>query len=73
MRRFFCLRPDFCVRHLFLRQKFAEDKKSKNGNYAEDNKIRLGIDFSLDHTGGWGVVSNTMITIGNFRDIKGLT
>ena len=36
-------------------------------------KIRLGADFSLDHNGGWGGVSNTIIMIGNFRNIKGLT
>ena len=37
-------------------------------------KIRLGADFSLEHTGGWGGgVSNTMIMIGHFRNIKGLT
>ena len=38
-------------------------------------KKRLTADFNLDHTGDWGVggVSNTMIMIGNFRNIKGLT
>ena len=37
-------------------------------------KIRLGADFSLDHTGGWGGgVSNTTTMIENFRNIKGLT
>ena len=37
-------------------------------------KKRLIADLSLDHTGGWGGgVSNTMIMIGNFRNIKGLT
>ena len=37
-------------------------------------KSRLISDFYLDHTGGWGGgVSSTMIMIGNFRVIKGLT
>ena len=48
---------------------FIEDK-----NLPQTKKIRLGADFSLDHTGGWGGgVSNTMIMIGNFRVIKELT
>ena len=37
-------------------------------------KKGLTADFNLNHTGGWGGgVSNTMIMIGNFRNIKGLT
>ena len=58
---------------------FSEDKnlpKTKNlkmGITHKTKKIRLGADFSLDHTGDWGGVSNTMIMIGNFRNIKGLT
>ena len=36
-------------------------------------KKRLIADLSLDHTGGCGGVSNTMIIIGNFINIKGLT
>ena len=38
-------------------------------------KLRLIADFSLGSTGGWGGggVSSTMIMIGNFSVIKGLT
>ena len=37
-------------------------------------KTRLIADFALDHTSGWrGGISNTMIMIGNFKVIKGLT
>ena len=42
-------------------------------NLPKTNKSRLGADFSLDHTGGWGGVSNRMIMIGNLIVIKVLT
>ena len=42
-------------------------------NLPKTKKPRLVADFTLDHTGGWGGVSSTMIMIGNFRVIKGLT
>ena len=71
-KKFFCLRRDICRRQCSFRQKFAWDKKSKNGKFAWD-KTKLTADFSLGNTGGWGGgLSNTMIMIGNFRVIKGL-
>ena len=52
----------------FLRQKIKKWKFC-----LRPKKPRLVADFTLDHTGGWGSVSNRMIMIGNFRVIKGLT
>ena len=41
-------------------------------NLPKTKKPRLVPDFTLDHTGCWGVVSSKT-TIGNFIVIKGLT
>ena len=43
------------------------------GNLPKTKNPRLLADFTLDHTGGWGGVSNRMTMIGNFRVIKGQT
>ena len=44
------------------------------GNLRKTKRLRLTSDFSLGRTGGWGGgVLKKMITIGNFRVIKGLT
>ena len=42
-------------------------------NLPRTKKSRLGNDFTLNHTGGWGGVVSRKMMIGNLRVIKGLT
>ena len=64
----------FLPKTIFIQdKKIALDKNPKMENLPETKKTRLISDFSLDPTSGWGGVSSTMIIIGNFRVIKGIT
>ena len=59
---------------MFSKTKICPKQKYINMEITLKTKKRLAADFNHDHTGGWGGgVSNTMIMIGNFRNIKGLT
>ena len=42
-------------------------------NLRKTKRSRLGADFSLDHTGGWGRRKSQNDNDGNFRVIKGVT